>query len=155
MSVLVADRVQQQEKLSALQDTFLRVKRVDEQEQTNRLLDTINAAKAALQGSYDRLQPIPQGLRELSWFTDVGQENMVALGELLDIAELHSYKMVQRYASFSRAFHRLGLNRALLRQYKEVADEMKEAVVDLKDRFFTLPQDNEFMNLMQQLNELA
>ena len=155
MSVLVADPVKQEEKVLALQAAFQHVAQADKQEQLNKFLDSINDAKEELQKSYDYINEVPQTMRELFWFTEVGEEVLAAMKMLLDLAERKSHDMVKVYAKYNRTFQRLGLDRALLRKYKEVADEMKEVAVDLRHRFFDLPQDKEFMDLMQQLSEIA
>lgn len=155
MNILVADPIQKQEKLSALATTFRQVSHRDEQASVNRLLDTINLVKGELQESYDRMATIPDEMRELAWFTNVDQEELSLLEMLFDVAEKHSHKMVVYYTDLGKVYTKLGLDRTLLRKYKAVADDLKEVVVDLRHRFIELPQDDEFMDLMQQLSEVA
>ncbi|RZK44847.1 MAG: hypothetical protein EOO61_02250 [Hymenobacter sp.] len=155
MNTLVIDRTQQHEKLLALQATLQQVIKDDKQASIDRFLDKINDAKQAIQESLEASQPLAQALREIAWFTNVAPESLKLIKQLIDRLEAHSYTMVKLYADYSRTFAQLKLNRVVLRKYKEAADDLKEACIDVRHRFFDLPQDDEFMDLMQQLDEVA
>lgn len=154
MPVFVADPVQKHAKLTALQHA-LAPTHLDEQVSTDKLLDAISAVKANVQAQCDYLAPVPNQLAELSWFTQVSADELVRLDDIVQIVDMHSHIMMQRYVELGELYQQLQLDRTMLRRYKEIASELKEVSTDLRARFFELPHDAEIMRLMQQLSGSA
>jgi hypothetical protein len=155
MSMLVVDPVEQRQKLAQINSDMQRITVQEEQLSTDDFLDKINSSRHALQQSRIATMEFTESLRELAWFSNVAQAELDNIAALITRAEKLSRTMVSLYISSSKTYQSIGLKRDGLREYKEAADMLKEAAVDLQHRFFDLPQDDEFLDLMQQLNEVA
>lgn len=161
MNILVSDPVQQQETLSSIAEsmrqTALSVKESQEiyQKHVDKFLDFILDTKSRMASIAVSVNKLTEGLSELTWFTETSPLLLEQIKALVESTDKLANDMVRTYAKINRCFHKHGIDKTELRQYKEAANSIKEMSVDLNDRFFVLPQDSEFMDLMQQLHDAA
>lgn len=158
--MLVLDHTKQEEQLSYLVNAFQEAANkqnsmtIDSQKKTNQFLDDINKRKAYLRSTIEVLDPLLPSLSKDSWFIDPSSRMLDTLKQIIQLMDDLSKVMIRVYARYSAFYTKHGINKDDLRQYKTIADSLKEISVDLNDRFFALPQDEEFNDLMSQLNDL-
>lgn len=160
MSVLVLDPVQQREKLSlaigAISKVSSNAKENDAEfeKRINILLDYINDTKRLLNKRIDDVSFVLPKIAELTWLAEVDADVLADMKQLIDIMLHLNHVMVVFWAKVSRSFAQHKVAKLELNRYKQVADDVKELATDLNDRFFILPEDKEFQELMQQLADL-
>ena len=156
MNALVTDRRQQEailfnvakgmEQVAASQIRFER--------DTNKFLDQVNVIKQHLASVADSSAILLQGLSTLFWLSEVEEEKLTIIVSLIKEAEKLADTIIRSYAKVAKVLQPKGLAKDELRAYRESAVTLKEVTVDLFARFVTLPQDEEFQGLMQELNDL-
>lgn len=160
MSTMVLDAAAQQEKLSFLMGAISTASKrkvphsEDLEKKLNRFLDAVNSTKQDLRTAVAEMGPLAVEIEQVLWFTDVAPEVLAVLQNIIRLTGVISANMVRAYARINSVFQPRGIDRTELRAYKQLADDLRELAMDLNDRFFVLPADQEFQDLMQQLNDL-
>jgi ABC-type transporter Mla subunit MlaD len=160
MSCLVDNRAKQKEKLDSIVGAFSAVSSKKEEtnitfeKNINKLLDDILDAKEFLQSNADEIGALVPKLEEVTWFTDIDEELLPSIEELITSLERLSKAMVRNYVSYNRFLTNHKVAKKELSNYKSVADEIGEIASDLRAIFFTLPSDKEFQALNQELSSL-
>jgi hypothetical protein len=157
MSVLVLDSVQQREKLSlaigAINEVSNNAKETNTEfeKRINILLDYINDTRQLLNKRVDDVSFVLPKVAELARLAEVDADVLADMKQLIDLLLHLNRVMVTFWAKVSRSFAQHKVAKLELNRYKQVTDDVKELATDLNDRFFVLPEDKEFQELMQQL----
>ena len=160
MNCLMDNRAEQKVKLDSIVGAFSAVSLKKEEtsvtfeKHIKKILDDILDAKKFLQTNADEIGTLVPKLEEVTWFTDIDEELLPSVDELIITLERLAKAMVRNYASCSRFFAKHNVDKKELSAYKAVADEISEVASDLRAIFFTLPADEEFQALNQELSSL-
>lgn len=157
---MVLDPVQQREKVSLAMGAINEVSIYAQNSQKefektiNKFLDHINDTKQLLTKRAVEVSAIVPKIAELTWLAQVDNEVLSDIKELVDGVLTLNKVMVTFWVMVNRNFDKHKIAKTELKHYKQAADDLKELASDLKDRFFALPEDKEFQELMQQLADL-
>lgn len=160
MSQLVADQVEQRHTLDLLSEAFQQasVKLVPSKQELegklNAMLDGINRERGILIERTAIVNALFPRARDVAWFTNPSQELLIELHGLIgEMQNLHR-TMLKYYLRINKEFASRGIAKEERKAYKLAADDLKELTEDLNERFFVFPQDEEFQDLMTQLNDI-
>lgn len=123
------------------------------QEKVNKLLDEILNFKSDLNKRSEALNEIIECMDDVSWLQNLTEEETQLLMQCLEICKLIHRQEIMSYVTISRLL-RKGIAKDEIKEYKSVVDDMKECIQDLEDRFFNLPQDQEFLDDLKKLESM-
>lgn len=156
MNTLIIDRQKREAKLIQVVRKVEQVaaSQARHEKEVNKFLDRINTVKAHLLLVAQNVSALLPDLSNLSWFSNMEEEELAMVVALIKEVEKLAASIVRSYAATNKVFRPKGIAKDELRAYKESADALKEVTADLLARFVTLPQDEEFQSLMQELSSL-
>jgi hypothetical protein len=155
MNVLIIDPVQQQERLARVDESLQHYVEESEQARIDNFLDSILSLKDRFSSTAKCARVVEQDLRALFDLSDVTGERLERIDALLTKIDAECERMRGIYIRGRQFFDKHKLAKAPIREYGEATNDLKEVVGDLRLRFFTLPQDQEFQDLMRELSEIA
>lgn len=159
MNVLVADPQEQTAKLDLIVKAFDKVNPTSTKETrekaVNAFLDSILSKQAYLKEATYDLKNAEPGVRDLLLFTNVSADMLERLRSLVNTMRSAHGVLIQSYVLINRSFAASNIGKGNLTLFKEALDDLKELSEDLHDRFFALPEDAEFQDLMSKLNDLT
>lgn len=160
MSTLVLDRAEQLERINQFTEAIKKASvseagnKRDYEKKVNKFLDYVLAEKAFFQEHADDLAGILPNIEGFSWFSDLDENGMAHIKEIIELMnKLHGI-MRARYIKANVFFVRNQIGTQELKAYKVVADDLKELAADLHARFFVFPIDDEFQAITDELNGL-
>ncbi len=161
MSVTVAERAEQMEKIESIFGTFREVtvsessKAAEFEKKVNAFLDGILTRKEYLLKTTQQLDELMPRLEEFTWFTDNDEALTSALRKLIDtMTHLHGL-LVRNYVSVTRYFAKHKIGKAELAEFKATIDDFKELAGDLENTFFPSPQSASLQEATKRLDSLC
>jgi PHD/YefM family antitoxin component YafN of YafNO toxin-antitoxin module len=156
MNTLIIDRQQRESKLLQVVRNVEQIaaSQARHEKEVNKFLDRINTVKEHLLLVAQNVSALLPGLSDLSWFSNMEEDELATVIALIKAVEKLAASIVRSYAATNKVFRPMGIAKDELRAYKECADALKEVTTDLLARFVSLPQDEEFQRLMQELSKL-
>lgn len=160
MSLLVAGHVEQKEKLDLLLGAFKEASvnvaptKKELERKVNAFPDEINEERNNLTDCTENINSLNIESHSITWFTNVEPSLLTEIKDIIEVMHHLHKSMLQYYVIINKAFALRGILKEERRAFKATADDVKEIANDLNDRFFVLPQDEEFQDLMNQLNDL-
>jgi hypothetical protein len=160
MSLLVVDRVEQLERITRFTEA---VKRASVSEASNKkayekrvdkFLDFILEEQKFFRERGIAIKALLLDVEQFSWFSDLDEESSEWMQKIIAaMNRLHGI-MLTRYIKANNFFTRNQVALPELRDYKAVADDLRELAADLNARVFVFPQDDEFQAITNELNGL-
>ena len=160
MSTLVLDRVEQLDRINQFTEAIRKASiseasnKRDYEKKVNKFLDYILAEKAFFQEHADDLACVLPNIEGFSWFSDLNENGMASMKEIIELMHKLYEVMRTRYIKANVFFVRNQIGTQELKAYKAVADDLKELAADLHARFFVFPIDDEFQATTDELNGL-
>lgn len=141
-------------------DTLIEVNKVSVAEKSNRqesidkFLDKILEFKDYLNKRISDLSSISNNLGKVTWVQDLNDEEMQTMKEIIVLLDEIIKNEKKYFIKISSFVKRNILSIQDLSQFKIGLDDIIERRQDLNDRFFSLPDDDEFMNDLKELESL-
>jgi hypothetical protein len=160
MSVMVADRVAQLEKMHHFAEAVQQASvseadnKRDYEKKVNQFLDYILSQKRFFRERANALNELLPEIEEFSWFSDLDEETLVSLEGILTLMNNLYVTMRGRYIKANVFFTRNKISAQELREYKAAADDLKELADDMRTRFFVTAKDDEFQAITNELDSL-
>lgn len=157
---MVVDPVQQHQKMHSLLEAFQQAAvrehlvTVDLAKKFNKVIAYANKNISFMERTVADLNELIPRISELSWFLEIDEEQLDGMRKIIELMEKLSAIMIRNWARINAALRQHGTGQAALKAYKDTANTLKELSVDLNDRFFVLPQDEDFQLILQELNDL-
>ena len=113
------------------------------EQEINSFLDKINSFKEDLIAKTDRIDNINERLENLSWFTDLDDDSLMLLNDLISVAKDLRMTLVRQYVKMT-VIRKKGIANKEIKEFKSSIDDLKEICEDLESVFFSLPKMPEF-----------
>ncbi len=109
----------------------------------NSFLDQIIEFKLMLNDKTSRINAINESFEKLTWFTDLDQDCLMKVNDIISSAKDLRSSLVRQYVSMD--FLRIkGIAKDEIRDFKSSIDDLREAYEDLESVFFYLPEMPDF-----------
>ena len=159
MSATILDSATQAERLETFIGGFQRVAeettaQVSKQKKVNDLLDSILDAQGYLARTNAEFAEMLPGFAQFFWYTNPDANTLANLRKLVDLMNEVSEQMQTFFKWANSFFYTHKLARTEVFRYRDYAHQLKELAIDLEQRHFTLADDDEFTDIMQQLEAL-
>jgi len=137
---------------SKIQETFDDVRSVSytekrsaflDEEEINFFLDKINSFKEDLIAKTDRINNINERLEGVTWLTDLDDDCLMLLNDLISVAKDLRTSLVRQYVKLT-FIRKKGIAKKEIKEFKSSIDDLKETYEDLESVFFSLPEMPEF-----------
>lgn len=117
----------------------------------NSLLDDILFFKKSLTVKTVRIEKIIEVIEKTTWFSDLDQESLLLINDLISsIRNLHS-SLIRQYVSFN-SLRKQKIAKEEIEDFKSAIDDLKDVANDLDSRFFFLPCIEEFEDTTKELS---
>ena len=122
-----------------------------DEETMNTFLDTILGFKSKMKEKSETISNITEKMDKLTWFTNLDEDSLMLLNDLISAAkDVHS-SLIRQYASLT-PLRKKGIAREEIKALKSSIDELKESYEDLESVFFFLPEMPDFVETTKQLS---
>ena len=109
----------------------------------NSFLDQIIEFKLMLNDKTSRINAINESFEKLTWFTDLDQDCLMKVNDIISSAKDLRSSLVRQYVSMD-FLRTKGIAKDEIRDFKSSIDDLKEAYEDLESVFFYLPEMPDF-----------
>ena len=110
-----------------------------QEEQINAFLDAIIDLKSVLNQKTQLIESINKRIEKITWFTDLDEDCLLLLNDLISSARDLRTTLVRQYISLS-SIRKKGIAKEEIKNFKSAVDDLKEICDDLESVFFFLPQ---------------
>lgn len=141
-------------------DTLIEVNKVSVAEKTNKqdsinkFLDKILEVKQDLTRRADDLSSINEKVGRVTWVQNLTDEELETMRKIIDLLDRIIVSDKKYFIKVSTFISRSKISPHELSLFKISLDDLIERRQDLNDRFFSLPDDDEFMNDLKELESL-
>lgn len=126
--------------------------KVSEETAINSFLDTILEVQKNIDSKTSILKSINGLYNKLSWFTDLDEESLNIIRDMVDRGKKTKTVLAKYYVNINKLRKRNIVNNSL-NCFKTEFDNFKEHLVDIEDLFFNLPSDDEYNELVNELSK--
>jgi hypothetical protein len=121
------------------------------EETMNTFLDAILTFKSKMKVKAEIISTITERMDKLTWFTNLDEESLMLLNDLISAAkDVHS-SLIRQYVSLT-PLRKKGIAIEEIKAWKSSIDELKESYEDLESVFFFLPEMPDFVETTKQLS---
>ena len=124
---------------------------LNNEERINSFLDEINEFKKYINKKVKKLYNINDDIIRLTWFTDLDEECLMLINDLISSAKDLRTTLIRQYVSMDY-IRRKGIAKEEIKNFKNAIDELKEVYEDLESVFFFLPEIPDFIETTKQLS---
>lgn len=122
-----------------------------DEESVNILLDAIIDFKVRLNEKTEKISEISNDIEKLTWFSDLDEESMMLLNDLISSAKDLRSSLIRQYISLN-FLRKKGIAKEAIKDFKISMDELKESYEDLESVFFFLPEMPDFVETTTRLS---
>jgi hypothetical protein len=122
-----------------------------QEEQINAFLDAIIDLKSILNNKTQVIESINERIEKITWFTDLDEECLLLLNDLISSAKDLRTTLVRQYVLLT-PFRKKGIAKEEIKNFKSAVDDLKEICDDLESVFFFLPKMPDFNETTKQLS---
>jgi cell division septum initiation protein DivIVA len=110
-----------------------------QEEQINAFLDAIIDLKSVLNQKTQVIESINERIEKITWFTDLDEDCLLLLNDLISSARDLRTTLVRQYVSLS-TIRKKGIAKEEIKNFKSAMDDLKEICDDMESVFFFLPK---------------
>ena len=122
-----------------------------DEEKVDLLLDTIIEFKEMLVNKSSRILDINERIEKLTWYSNLDDECLMLLNDLISSAKDLRSTLIRQYASLN-SLRKKGIAKEEIKDFKYSIDELKESYEDLESVFFFLPKIQGFKETTKRLS---
>lgn len=122
-----------------------------DEEAINSFLDKIIDFKNLLKEKNERIYNINERIETLTWFSNLNDESLMILNDLISSAKDLRSSLIRFYVSMKNIRIK-GIAKEEIKDFKNAIDELKESYEDLESVFFFLPEMPEFVETTKRLS---
>jgi uncharacterized protein YutE (UPF0331/DUF86 family) len=122
-----------------------------DEDKVNYFLDAIIELKELLKNKTKKIQDINQSFEKITWFSDLNEENLMLLNDLISAAKDVRTTLIRQYVSMN-ALRLKGIAKEEIKDFKNSIDDLKESYEDLESVFFFLPEMPDFIETTKKLS---
>lgn len=114
-------------------------------------LDAILDVKSMLTEKATKIMDISERMEGISWFTNVDEEGLLLINDLISAAKDAQSTLIRQYVSLN-SLRAQGIAKDEIKGFKSAIDTLKEAYEDLESVFFFLPEMPDFIDTTKKLS---
>lgn len=124
------------------------------EEQVNGFLEAISSLRNFLEEKTHKIDHLTNGLEELSWLTNLNEDNLKAINELISGARDLRRSLIKTYVRFNTKVKSRGMMVVEINNYKRSIDDLTETINDIESVYFYLPKNPDFLDVTSLLSKL-